>query len=112
MGINVNSQMGAIDWAQVKQSGVDFALIPLGWRGKTNGNIVLDSNFQANIEGALAAESPSLQGCHHRGGQAEATLALEQIRNYQVTWPIAFFWTDTNDDRRNPPAPSPATASR
>ena len=56
VGINVNSQMGAIDWAQVKQSGVDFALIRVGWRGKTNGNIVLDSNFQANIEGALAAE--------------------------------------------------------
>ena len=58
VGINVNSQMGAIDWAQVKQSGVDFALIRVGWRGKTNGNIVLDSNFQANIEGALAAEIP------------------------------------------------------
>ena len=30
---------------------------------------------------------------------AVATFVLEQIRNYQVTWPIAFFWEyDTNDD--------------
>ena len=30
---------------------------------------------------------------------AAATFVLEQIRNYQVTWPIAFFWEyDTNDD--------------
>ena len=33
VGINVNSQMGAIDWAQVKQSGVDFALIRVGAGG-------------------------------------------------------------------------------
>ena len=104
VGINVNSQMGAIDWAQVKQSGVDFALIRVGWRGKTNGNIVLDSNFQANIEGALAAEIPVGVYFYSKAvtteeAEAEATFVLEQIRNYQVTWPIAFFWEyDTNDD--------------
>ena len=104
VGINVNSQMGAIDWAQVKQSGVDFALIRVGWRGKTNGNIVLDSNFQANIEGALAAEIPVAVYFYSKAvtteeAEAEATFVLEQIRNYQVTWPIAFFWEyDTNDD--------------
>ena len=104
VGINVNSQMGAIDWAQVKQSGVDFALIRVGWRGKTNGNIVLDSNFQANIEGALAAEIPVgvyfySMAVTPEEAEAEATFVLEQIRNYQVTWPIAFFWEyDTNDD--------------
>ena len=97
VGINVNSQMGAIDWAQVKQSGVDFALIRVGWRGKTNGNIVLDSNFQANIEGALAAEIPVGVYFYSKAvtteeAEAEATFVLEQIRNYQVTWPIAFFW--------------------
>ena len=94
VGINVNSQMGAIDWAQVKQSGVDFALIRVGWRGKTNGNIVLDSNFQANIEGALAAEIPVGVYFYSKAvtteeAEAEATFVLEQIRNYQVTWPIA-----------------------
>ena len=43
----------------------------------------------AVVEGAVTTEE----------AEAEATFVLEQIRNYQVTWPIAFFWEyDTNDD--------------
>ena len=33
VGIQVNSQKGDIDWAQVAQSGVDFAMVRVGWRG-------------------------------------------------------------------------------
>ena len=105
VGINVNSQMGEIDWTQVKESGVDFAMIRVGYRERyDSNNIVLDSQFQANMEGAAAAEIPVGVYFYSKAvtteeAEAEANFVLEQIRLYSVTWPIAFYWEyDTNDD--------------
>lgn len=104
VGINVNSQLGEIDWQQVKDSGVDFALIRVGYRGKKDGNIQLDNQFEANITGAQEVDLPVgvyfySKAVTNEEAEAESTFVLEQIRGYNVTWPIAFFWEyDTNDD--------------
>lgn len=104
VGINVNSKNGEIDWAQVAENGVDFAMIRVGYREKTDGNIVLDSNFQANITGATEAGLPVgvyfySKAISNDEADKEATFVLEQIRGYNVTYPIAFFWEyDTTDD--------------
>ena len=104
VGINVNYKMGDIDWNQVAESGVDFAMIRVGYRGNENGSIVLDSKFQENITGATEANIPVgvyfySKAVTNEEADAEATFVLEQIRGYNVTWPIAFFWEyDTNDD--------------
>jgi SpoIID/LytB domain protein len=55
VGIDVSSHNGTIDWLQVKNSGVQFAIIRvLGW-DKTKDYYTIDTNFVANIEGALNA---------------------------------------------------------
>lgn len=103
-GINVNSKTGAIDWAQVAQSDVDFAMIRVGYRGKTGGDIALDSNFQANMEGAAANNIPVgvyfySKAVTDQEAEEEATFVLEQIQTYQVTYPVAIFWEyDYNSD--------------
>ena len=63
--------------------------IDLGYWQLTSSVPMPDEFDVAVIEGAVTTEE----------AEAEATFVLEQIRNYQVTWPIAFFWEyDTNDD--------------
>ena len=49
-GIDVSENNGHIDWWAVKEAGIDFAIIRLGY-----GNCHLDSRFYANVNGALDA---------------------------------------------------------
>ena len=51
-GIDVSSHNGEIDWAKVKDDGVQFAMVRLGYRGYLTGKIVLDAAFEYNIENA------------------------------------------------------------
>ena len=48
-GIDVSENNGYVDWNAVKASGMDFAIIRLGF-----GNRHLDTNFYENVNGALA----------------------------------------------------------
>ena len=54
-GIDVSTFQGEINWKKVKNSGMEFAIIRLGFRGYESGKIVLDSRFEDNIKGSLAA---------------------------------------------------------
>ena len=49
-GIDVSENNGCVDWKAVKEAGVDFAIIRLGY-----GNRHLDRKFYCNVNGALEA---------------------------------------------------------
>ena len=49
-GIDVSENNGHIDWDAVKEAGIDFAIVRLGY-----GNCHLDSCFYDNVNGALDA---------------------------------------------------------
>ena len=53
-GIDVSSHQGDIDWAKVKGSGVEFAMIRALYRGYSSGKLVEDEKFKNNITGADA----------------------------------------------------------
>ena len=54
--IDVSEFQYSIDWDAVKKSGVDFAMIRIGFRGYgKEGNIAEDVRFEENIKGALDA---------------------------------------------------------
>ena len=54
-GVDVSAYQGDIDWQQVKDSGIDFAIIRLGYRGYESGKLVEDAYARKNLEGAAAA---------------------------------------------------------
>ena len=54
-GIDVSAFQGKIDWKQVKASGIDFAIIRLGYRGYESGKLVEDEYAKANLKGAAEA---------------------------------------------------------
>ena len=97
VGINVSQKAGEIDWNAVAESGVEFAMIRVGYRGNDKGRISLDSNFEANITGATEAGLPVGVYFYSKAGtdteaEEEANFVLEQIRPYQMTYPVAIFW--------------------
>ena len=55
-GIDVSKFQGTIDWNKVAESGVEFAIIRVGYRGYGTGAIVQDETAIQNIEGALNAD--------------------------------------------------------
>ena len=54
-GIDVSSYQSDIDWEAVKASGIEFAIIRVGYRGYKSGELDLDNCFVEHMEGALAA---------------------------------------------------------
>ncbi len=49
-GIDVSKYNGTVSWNKVKEDGVEFALLRVGARGYSTGNIVLDENFSYNLK--------------------------------------------------------------
>ena len=54
-GIDVSAFQGNINWKKVKESGIDFAIIRLGYRGYESGKLVEDEYAKANLKNAKAA---------------------------------------------------------
>ena len=97
IGINVTDKKGDIDWEQVAASGVDFAMIRVGFREQIKGRIQPDPKFRQNMEGAKAAGLPVgvyffSQAVSDAEAGAEAQFVLEQIRDYSIAYPIAIYW--------------------
>lgn len=51
-GIDVAAHQGVIDWKKVKEAGVEFAFIRLGYRGALEGILHTDEQFEANYKNA------------------------------------------------------------
>ena len=59
IGIDVSKWQGDIDWQKVKNAGVEFAIIRMGYQTDYDGDYVVDPYFVANIEGAKAVRFTS-----------------------------------------------------
>lgn len=102
-GIDVSSHQKDIDWEKVKAAGIDFAIIRVGFRGYGTGAIVPDEYFTKNIEGALAAGIKVgvyffSQAINEAEAVEEAELVLEQIKNYNITYPVVYDAEDISND--------------
>ena len=54
-GVDVSAFQGKVDWKNVKQSGIDFAIIRLGYRGYESGKLVEDEYAKTNLKNAKEA---------------------------------------------------------
>lgn len=106
MGIDVSTHQKEIDWEQVAEAGVEFAMIRAGRRGYTEGGLYEDEFFRRNIEGATAAGLDVgvyffSQAVDVAEAREEAAYLLELIEGCAVTYPVVFDWEPiTNDDAR------------
>ncbi len=94
-GIDVSKYQGDINWQKVKESGVEFAIIRLGFRGFNEGTLELDPYFVQNIEGAAkAGVSVGVyffsQAITIEEALEEADFVLEKIKDYKISYPVIF----------------------
>ena len=94
-GIDVSAYQGYIDWNAVADSGIEFAFIRLGYRGYTEGGLIKDSYFDRNVQGAIEAGIPVgvyfvTQAITVEEAKEEAQYVLDNIRWYDITWPIVY----------------------
>ncbi len=93
-GIDVSKWQGKIDWKKVKQSGIDFAFIRIGYRGE-NGIIYKDDNADYNIQQAQKADI--LVGVYFFSTAISETEAVEEaqwtaqaIEGYSISYPVVY----------------------
>ena len=102
-GVDVSAHQKEIDWRRVAASGMSFAMIRAGYRGYTMGAIVKDEYFDANMSGALANGMDVgvyffSQALTPAEAEEEASLLLEWIKDYRVTYPVVFDWEEQDRD--------------
>lgn len=95
MGIDVSKYQGTINWAEVKSSGVDFAMIRVGYRAKSTGEIFEDPTARYNMQEAQAAGI--MTGAYffssavtEEEARAEAAFTKDIIAKYKITYPVAY----------------------
>lgn len=96
-GIDVSAHQGVIQWQQVKEAGVEFAVIRAGYRGSTEGRLYEDEQFQYNMEGAAAVEIPVgiyfySQALNTEEALEEAAYVCGLLEAYDVELPVFFDW--------------------
>ena len=96
-GVDVSEHQGKIEWDRVAATDIDYAMIRVGYRGSSIGDIHLDEYFEKNISGALAAGVPVgvyfySQAITVEEAREEARFVLDQIKDYNVTFPVVFDW--------------------
>ena len=107
LGIDVSEYQGDIDWEEVKKSGVEFAILRLGYRGYgKEGKIILDKEFEQNYE---EAKNQGIKLGVYFFSQAlnldeireETEFILENIKDKDLDFPIVFDLEKIkNDDAR------------
>lgn len=96
-GIDVSEFQGEdIDWEQVRDSGVEFVIIRLGYRAYgESGELVLDAMYEQNIKGALDAGLDVgvyffSQAVSAAEAVEEAEFVLEHLKPYKISGPVVY----------------------
>ncbi len=108
LGIDVSKYQGTINWAEVKASGVDFAMIRVGYRAKSTGEIFEDPTARYNMQEAQAAGIQIgayffSSAVTRDEAKEEAAFTANLIAKYRITYPVAFNCEDfrSPDSRQN-----------
>lgn len=101
-GIDVARYQGTIDWQQVAQSGVQFAMVRLGYRSMTQGEIVEDCNARYNLQ--EASKAGIALGAYffstavtEEEAEEEAKWAAKLLSGYPITYPVVYDCEGFND---------------
>ena len=95
MGIDVARYQGTIDWKEVAQAGVDFAIVRIGYRSMADGEIKPDPNGRYNLQEASKYGIPL--GAYFfstavtaEEAEEEAAWAAEILSGYPITYPVVY----------------------
>ena len=93
-GIDVSEHNGTIDWQSVKDAGIDFAILRVGFAGDTSGGR-LDNYFKRNVSECERLGIPYgvylySYARNEDEAQAEARLMLSALKGHSPTLPVYY----------------------
>ena len=97
-GVDVSAFQETVDWAAVKNDGIDFVMLRVGYRGYgSEGKLGTDDMFLENYHDAVAAGLDVgvyffSQAIDPTEAKEEARFVLEQIKDLDITYPVAYDW--------------------
>ena len=105
LGVDVSAHQQQIDWQQVAEAGVEFAMIRVGYRGYGTGNIMADEWAAANMEGAAQVGLDVgvyffSQAICVEEAKEEAHFVLDFLQGSALQMPIVFDWEYVAEDTR------------
>lgn len=104
-GVDVSKYQGVINWEKVANSGIEFAMIRVGFRTLDTGEIKEDEFGRYNLQEAIAHGIKVgvyffSTAVSEEEAVKEANWLIDIIKNYQITYPVAYncegFHDETN----------------
>ena len=94
-GIDVARYQGTIDWQEVASSGVDFAMVRVGYRSQADGTIQEDPNGRYNLQEASRAGIKLgayffSTAVTEEEAKEEAAWVAEILAGYPITYPVVY----------------------
>lgn len=102
VGLDISKWQGDVDFSKLKENGVEFVIIRVGYTKGTNGEYVLDNKFIDNIKSANENNIPvGIYFYSYANSRLhsimDAIWVISQIKDYKVELPIAFDWEEWKD---------------
>ncbi len=101
IGIDVSKWQEEINWKEVKDAGVEFVMIRMGYQTEYDGEYKLDSYFNQNINGAKEVGLPV--GVYFYSYAKNVKQAIDQanwvkenLKDYEIDLPVVFDWESWN----------------
>ncbi len=106
LGVDVSAHQGKIDWDQVAQSGMEFAMVRIGYRGTTSGGLYADEYADQNLRGAREAGLKVgayfySQATSTTEAALEAAYCISLLDQYTIDMPVVFDWEYSGSDSRS-----------
>lgn len=94
-GIDVAKYQGTIDWQKLRQDGIDFAMVRVGYRTMRDGVIEEDSNGRYNLQEGSRAGIPLgvyffSTAVSEEEAKEEARWVADFIAKYPITYPVVY----------------------
>ena len=104
-GVDVSAFQKDIDWQKVKDSGIRFAMLRLGYRGYESGKLVEDEYIQQNLKQTKEVGMPIgayffSQALTIKEVDEEIEFMLKVLGDYELHMPIVLDWEIPTPDAR------------
>lgn len=102
-GIDVARYQGTIDWSEVASSGVDFAMVRVGYRSQADGTIQEDPNGRYNLQEASRAGIKLgayffSTAVTEEEAKEEAAWVADILAGYPITYPVVYDCENFKDE--------------
>lgn len=105
VGIDVSEWQTEVNWQAIREAGVEYVMLRIGWRGSEEGKLFEDECFRSHYAGATAAGLQVggyffSQAVSVEEAQEEAAYVLQLLDGKQLQMPLIFDWEQINSTDR------------